>query len=93
MNAEPAQVLPEKKNPAAKDEFDMRGLFEHPSSSPRERLALQGKGRRSLLRCPHFKCHIESDDCLLDPRLIDPFFSAMPRPAIGEGAGALNSRD
>jgi hypothetical protein len=32
------------------------------------------------------KCHIESDDCLLDPRLIDPFFSAMPRDAIGAAA-------
>src|SRR5262249_24426744 len=28
------------------------------------------------------KCHIESDDCLLDPRLIDPFFlcDAARRP-------------
>ena len=57
----------------------MRGFFEHPSSSPRERLALRlvgTKGRRSLLRCRHFKFYIESDDCLLDPRLIDPSFSA-----------------
>jgi hypothetical protein len=23
----------------------------------------------------HFKCHIESDACLLEPRLIDPSFS------------------
>ena len=37
-----------------------------------------------------FKCHIECDDCLLDPRLIDPDLSAMGRPAIGESTGALD---
>src|SRR5262249_43972826 len=77
-----------KKNPAA------RSLACGVSSeTPRllERApALRGRAR-SLLRCPHFKCHIECDDCLLDPRLIDPVFSAMGRPAIGEGV-AITSK-
>jgi hypothetical protein len=65
----------------------LRGLFEHPGSL-RERLALRlvgTKGRRSRLRCRRLKCHIECDNCLLDPRLIDPSFSAMPRAAIPRG--------
>src|SRR6516162_4910948 len=35
-----------------------------------------------LLRCRHFNFHIESDACLLDPRLIDPSFSACPAPPL-----------
>src|SRR5262245_33968598 len=49
------------------------------------------------------KCHIESDDCLLDPRLIDPFFlcDAARRPwrsrvtppcGLTTSAGAHKSR-
>jgi len=37
-----------------------------------------------------FKHHIECGDCLLDPRLIDPSFSAMPCAAFGvSGARTL----
>src|SRR5262245_28367906 len=57
--------LPEKKTP-------QRGhsrFFEHPSS-PKGAPALRGvKGRPVEMSAP--ECHIESDDCLLDPRLID----------------------
>ena len=37
-----------------------------------------------------FKSHIESDGCLLDPRLIDLSFSAVPRAASGEAARPKN---
>jgi hypothetical protein len=60
----------------------MRGFFETPRL-PRERRPNRGrKSRRSLLRCRHSKYRIEGEDCLVDPRLIDPFFSAMPRGAL-----------
>src|SRR5262245_65315027 len=44
------------------------GVLSDYTGSPGEHLALQGKGRRSLLRCRRFKCHIERDACLLAPR-------------------------
>src|SRR5262249_27235517 len=62
----------------------MRGFFRNtPAPQESAGLGVGTKGRRSLQRCPHFKCHIESDDCLLDPRLIDPSFSLQcPAPPL-----------
>src|SRR5262249_17924707 len=69
------------KSPAFRLEAGLK--VERPSLStiPAGRHGGGGEGR-SLLRCRHFKCHIECDACLLDPRLIDPFLSAVPRPAL-----------
>jgi hypothetical protein len=67
----------EKKRPRSEGRPRMRDL----PTSRQECRWLRG---HSLLRCRHFKCHIESDDCLLDPRLIeDWFFSAMRRASPG----------
>ena len=52
----------------------MRGFFRN-TPAPRESAGPQGKGPLAA-EIPHFKCHIESDDCLLDPRRIDPSFPA-----------------
>src|SRR5262249_3242189 len=69
----------------------MRGLIGYPSSLLDGERRRQGLAKRPPLPAEMsdaFKCHIECDDCLLDPRLIDPDFSAMGRPAIGESTGA-----
>src|SRR5262249_20177061 len=80
-----------------RSEATRAGSLRTPQLFPRERLALRlvgTKGRRSLLRCRHLKCRIECDDCLLDPRLIDPVLSAMPRRpwrGLTTSVGALKS--
>src|SRR5262249_22555722 len=73
--------LPEKKNPAPRKDAGPLRDTPAPFSTGSPDLKGSLKGRRSLLRCRHFKCHIECDDCLLDSRLIDPSFSYMPRVA------------
>jgi hypothetical protein len=52
----------------------MRGLSEHPGGSRRLRGAEMSG---SPLRYRHFKCHIECDACLLDPRLIDRLYQSL----------------
>jgi hypothetical protein len=51
----------------------MRGLFEHPSSLPAGSASLVGQRPPFPAEMSPFKCHIECDDCLLDPRLINPY--------------------
>src|SRR5262249_50274450 len=64
------------------------GFFEHPDQGSAR---LEGwKGRRSLPRCRHLERDIETDDCLLDPRLIAPSFSPCPVPALASPPGALH---
>src|SRR5262245_909452 len=58
----------------------MRGLFGHPSSLLDGERPPQGVAKRPPFpaEMPTFKCYIECDNCLPDPRLIDPSFSTCP---------------
>jgi hypothetical protein len=51
-----------------------------PALFPRGAPAWWVKGRRSLLRCRRFKCHIERDACLLAPRLMIRLSLQCPAP-------------
>ena len=65
--------LPDKEKPRSSEATRLRGLFEPQGSAG---LEVGTKGRRSLLRCRHSKCHTESSDCRLDSRLIAVFLYA-----------------
>ena len=87
--------LPDKEKPRSSEATRLRGLFEPQGSAG---LEVGTKGRRSLLRCRRFECHIECDNCLLDLRLTDPSFSAkaprqpLARPLARASAPGIPSR-
>src|SRR5262249_61904916 len=69
----PIAALGERKTPQ-RGHSHAGFLPKHPGS-PRERPPSWEKAAPPLLRRPHFKWHIESDDRLLDPPPTHPFFS------------------
>src|SRR5262249_14242908 len=68
-----------KENPAARP-IGCGVSSNTPGFLRREAPAFKGwaPGRRFPAEMSALKCHIESDDCLLDPRLIDPSFLRCP---------------